>query len=167
MTKKTEKQRITIGAITTVLHGTSIESKLNSNETLTVEFRAMGHRFRFQIEPDGTVTERACIIDHIGVLTQGELTVLCALTPRNIDVSAPGADLDQHDDIYLTRLLASAQRKLAVAIETGGFLSDDERQVLSQALTDYRAGVHQGCEDPDQERLLCNRVGSIERKLGV
>lgn len=163
MTKDTQQQRMTLANITTYLHGTSIATHLKDDGILVAEFRAIGHTFRFHIDPEGKVVERSCVADHIGLLSRDELNVLCSLVAAEVNARLASLPVDSDSEVIET--LENAKRKLDVVLETGQFLSEDERRVLAQALMEYRAGVHRDCAGI--QRALCDHTEGIERKLGI
>jgi hypothetical protein len=48
-----------------------------------------------------------------------------------------------------------------------GTLPDKERDTLVQALLDYRDGVIDSCDDPDELATHIERIESLEAKLGI
>ena len=168
MAKDTESQRATLASLATHLHGTSIATRVR-DDGLVAEFRAIGHSFRFHINPGGEVVERACVADHIGVLSRDELNILCSLTAAELGAGLAVLAMTSREDDLLDRVakLTSIQSKLAVAVETGQFLSEDDRRVLAQALADYCAGIHEGNQDTDIESSLSLHIEAIERKLSI
>ncbi len=168
MAKDTKNQRATLACLTTHLHGTSIATRVHDDGMLVAEFRAIGHSFRFHINPGGEVVERSCVADHIGVLSREELNILCSLTAAELEAGLAALPMNPREDLLeRVAMLTNTQCKLAVAVETGQFLSEDDRRVLAQALADYRAGIHEGCEDTDIERSLSLHIEAIERKLSI
>jgi hypothetical protein len=113
--------------------------------------------------------ERACVADHIGVLSHDELNILCSLTSAELGAGLAGLAMAPREYDLLERVakLTGIQSKLAVAVETGQFLSEDDRRVLAQALADYRAGIHGGYQDTDVESSLSLHLEAIERKLSI
>jgi len=166
MPKQTDEQTAALARVTTDLHGTSIETSTIDSGDLIADFRAIGHRFRFRINPQGEVAERSCVSDHIGVFSHAELGALSALTTREL-ATEDIPHLDPFTDAELIAAITTAHAKLAVAINTSRFLTDDEHDVLTRALEDYRDAVHTEIDDHGRREFLIRHLNSLERKLGT
>ncbi len=168
MPKQTDQQTAALARVSTDMHGTRIEAHLIDSGDLVADFRAVGHRFRFRINPDGEVTERSCVSDHIGVFSHAELGALSVLTTRELDAEDEDAQhLDPLQDAELIAAITTAHAKLAVAIDTSRFLTDQEHDVLTRALEDYRDAVHTEIDDRGRREFLIRHLNSLERKLGT
>ncbi len=69
MTQMTSKQRAALGRLARDLHGTSIETVVTGDGQLLTDFRAIGHRFRFRFDAQGTVVDRSCVCERGCALT--------------------------------------------------------------------------------------------------
>jgi hypothetical protein len=166
MPKQTDEQSAALARITADMHGTSIEAHIIDSGDLVADFRAIGHRFRFRINPQGNVAERSCVSDHIGVFSDDELVALSVLATRELDAEDI-QHLDPLNDAELIAAITTAHAKLAVAIDTSRFLTDQEHDVLTRALEDYRDAVHTEIDDRSRREFLIRHLNSLERKLGT
>jgi hypothetical protein len=69
MRQMTSKQRAALGRLARDLHGSSIETTVTDDGQLLTDFRAIGHRFRFRFDTQGTVVERSCMSERKLALT--------------------------------------------------------------------------------------------------
>lgn len=163
----TAAQRTTLARITTDLHAASIEGRVTREGDLLTDFYAMSQRFRFRIDPQGTVTERSCHADPGGILARPEMEILRTLAERELAFHGRGHLAGGLDGTDALCVLGRAEIKLALALETNDALTGEERGVLAGILTSYEQGVREDWEAPGIGGLLNLTLAAIHRKLGV
>ncbi|MGA2163346.1 MAG: hypothetical protein ABSH36_02625 [Solirubrobacteraceae bacterium] len=159
-------QTAALGRISRDLHGASIDSRVANDGDLLFDFHAMGHRFRFRIDPQGVVTERSCHADPGGVLARPEMEILRTLAEKELACHGRGHLISTIDGINVLGALRRAEIKLALALTADDGLTGEERRVLTGILASYQDGVREDC-DPTLRQFLTATLGEIRRKLGL